>query len=503
MPSDVYQKTLYKRGFITSERDPAEAPAHWRRWSNARLSVAFDPDLDFQAEAINDTFLLIFGKLVLLDHQSVDQKDIALNLLQALMISEERFFSVLEGACGRFACIFSQNGQVKVLNDACGMRRIFYGHSHHTAIASHAELLARHLSCDKSESAAAFLSEAKPRTYNMSFLPGFATTYDKIKILCPNTYFNFEKCKIYQYYPSQKICPLSDEDIILGAGEVSQSLAKKLMSLSPLAVSLTAGLDSRFTLAASCQDIGNLQFFTYIRKGEKINIVDAAIASRLAADYHLQHKLYLFNYELTEADAAYADFQRFRRVASRSVEFEHFLPLAHAYMHTWPETRTHLRSNIGEMCRAQFRQRSFASLLSAGTILEQFSALYRYIVGCSSHSYVNEQFANYLDETHLEANLNGWDPTSLYRWEHLVGVWHGSLLLESDFSHDTVSIFNCRRLLALFAAGSLESQVSARLMRGTIESLAPELLKQPINPPLNQLTDAEVQHFGSEVFSSV
>ena len=78
-----------------------------------------------------------------------------------------------------------------------------------------------------------------------------------------------------------------------------------------------------------------------------------------------------------------------------------------------------------------------------------------------------------------------------------MAVWYGSLLLESDFAHETVSLYNCRELLSAFLSAPFESQISKQAMLDVIRKLWPSLLAEPINPNYSKIDPKELKRFSA------
>lgn len=488
-----YEALEFKLGYYASTRGEVPRVHHWTAWKYGDLAITHDPDLPFVARTENNHFVVILGRIVSLDLPSTAPDDVAAFLLEKLIRSEDEFHAAMDGCCGRFVCLFSTGDSVRVVGDATGMKMICYATDPYVAISSHAALLAEVLAKQESAKAIEFVAASGGNTYNMAFLPGHATMYDGVRLVVPNTSLSLKTGAIWRVFPREPLAALPfDRAADLASGYL-RDLANKFCAFAPLAISLTAGLDSRLTASAFMPPSDRVSFFTYVRRGERVNAVDAVIADRLSKANELPHGKVHFNYEISESDACYSDYQSFVEVARRNSRFEHFYPLAYAYLTNFPRGALHVRSNIGEIGRARYHTEPFGDITRAEVSeVEKLVRIYCRWTKADPHEFAYEEFRRYLEETDLQAGTHGFDWPALYYWEHLMPVWHGALLLESDMSHDTVCLFNCRRLLSTWLAMPFEQQVSRESMVACLRRLCSKMLDEPFNPPVAQLPQNEI-----------
>lgn len=492
-----YRHLLWKRGFFAScFVKPPTIHHHWRIWSFRSFSISYDPIQPFSTQKNKNEFFCLLGHLVSLNCEFTEHQKITNFLFYKLTQSLDYFLDEIDKCCGRFVCFYSFRGTVHVLNDATGMKSIFYNIFPFPAVASHSYILHNYLDKNLSKSCQEFIKNAKPNTFNMSFLPGHASIYDDIRILVPNTQLDLDTGKVYRYFPRKELRPLSSVSAVDIASHYFNDLIYKFNKVAPLAVSLTAGLDSRLTTAATRSIRDQLLYFTYIRKGEKINFIDAIIAERLSKRHNFKHEKLFFNYEIEKSKHKISDFSLYKKVVNKCVDFEHFTPLAYNYYKSYPENRLHVRSNIGEICRARYYKPNFEQITNKNySYLTKLVKIYNRWTSANDHLFSYNEFEHYITDTNLFNQAYGYDLPSLYYWEHLMPTWHASLLLESDTSHDTVCLYNCRSVLCTFLATPFEDQLSNKCMLDVIRKLWPELLDEPINPRIENFSSKEVTRF--------
>lgn len=491
-----YRELLFPLGFLASPNSIPLVKPGWRQVQLRGLNLSFDPKQPHSVIGDKRHFVVVLGPMVSLNHDTVDHHDLTLKLFEELAYSEQAFFDELDAISGRFVCFYCLDGKIRVLNDATGMKMVYYAVSPQWTAGSHAPLVAAYAGKKRSPHAETFLKEAGVATYNMSYLPGHATRFEDVRILGPNTFLEVGCEVVQRYFPREQLHSISHEHAVASASAMARDLMGKFARLAPLAVSLTAGLDSRLTTAASRHVHHGTRFFSYVRRGDKVNTVDAVVARRIACSLALDLDIMFFDHEISADDSQFDDFLYFKDVALSCLEFEHFLPLTYAYLKNWPDGRLHVRSNIGEICRARYHGDPFAKLARGGSLLDKYVAFYNRATKAADHPFIRAEITRYFAETGVPDQLHGYDVKALLYWELLMCAWHGTVVLESSFSHDTVSIYNCRKLLSTFVAAPFESQISKRCMLDVIGELWPALLDEPINPSLSEISDHEADRLG-------
>ena len=176
-------------------------------------------------------------------------------MLSALQKNDEQFFDLIDEYCGRHVVLFRHNGKFRILNDATGMRAVFYA-AQGGIVASHARLVEEVLggACAKND---------LPFFYRR--FPGITRRCRERGWLTPNTLYDFNQSKVVRFWPRKAIKVLSARkaaDIVLRCTtHALQAIARS----NSLSFSLTAGLDSRTTLAVGVYSGVRFDAYTYYR----------------------------------------------------------------------------------------------------------------------------------------------------------------------------------------------------------------------------------------------
>jgi hypothetical protein len=236
---------------------------------------------------------------------------------------------------------------------------------------------------------------------------------------------------------------------------------------------VTAGVDSRVSVAASRHVSAAVRYFTYRRRDLRDNDDDVATAASIAKSLRLPHAVLRIppTVEPPSLDAA------IREAAILS----HGRRNVAAYRAAFRPDTIHIRSNIGEVGRCHFR-RTWAGAgmpASPGDLTAQDLARLWAGDGDVPGPFV-DAFDEWMDATRFRA-VTSVDALDLFYWEHRMSCWHSNVVLESDFAFDTHVLFNCRWILERMLSVPLEDRCRATLFRQLVTDLWPELAAWPMN----------------------
>ena len=153
-----------------------------------------------------------------------------------------------------------------------------------------------------------------------NYLPGDLTCHRELRRIIPNTFVS-NTCgewTITRFYPYQGIATCKTEaeyqEVISEACWIMQNT----MALIPKkwarpAISLTGGIDSNTTFAASNGVYEKYETFSYISMYRES--VDAEVAAKISDRFHVPHKVYL----IPESNAELPDFSLYKAI----LEYDH------------------------------------------------------------------------------------------------------------------------------------------------------------------------------------
>lgn len=457
----------FPRGFLLADR-PVEAPPtfvpgpllenFWiHPWNN--IEIAGDRDL----------FVIILGHAV---PTRMDQgNDPAAALLSALADSEHSFFQSLAEYSGRHAIIFGQPGNVSVVNDATGMRSVFYAATGGVA-ASHALLVEQVLG-------GPIVRNDLPFRYGY---PGNRTPFERTRILTANTFYWMTANVVRRFWPLVSPAPKTVDEAATHLLEASTVALQSMARDRSVGLTLTAGLDSRAVLAVALN--AGLDFHTYTYGNDSASSVDRLVARDLADQFGLCHVPVEqriddphFNESLGES---HYSLHHAGWVASLARHFPSVDDLATI-------------GNLLEIGRINYGPARRAGVDAPDTAERMTTLHYRVISAkikerikkYGVNRYMEEAtaaFQGMIDDTGHAHTVGLLDPFDQFYWEHRMSTWQGVAMGERDYYAVPFVPFNARSVFESMVGVPSQDRHADKTAYRMIEMVDPELLHLPVNP---------------------
>ena len=267
-----------------------------------------------------------------------------------------------------------------------------------------------------------------------------------------------------RFYPTRDLPQLSADEIAERIAPMLSGQLIKLASSYRLAISLSGGVDTRLTLAASRAVSSSATYFTYFTK-QGILATDREVASELATSLALRHIEFQSSTPLTDEE---------RRLKSK---YETMLRKGNNNFAIAKHIKglLHIRSNTLEVGRV-FYLKNPANYSNHFTS-EKLSRLFRRDTKDEFQPY----FRSFMDKTAFKSqNFFNLHYTDIFYWEHRLPVSYGALYRDGRAYFETYMIYNCRLILEMMLSTSLENRTSAAVVFALIEKMWPETLEAPI-----------------------
>lgn len=474
------ERMPYCRGYCFLEKnisDSYQFPIYFNKYQLDERFLFFSDDLN-ETCVIKDNgnYFLICGLVIDTYAPYYDMEDIVNNIKNYVYISEKYFLEYLDTLSGRFILIYKYNNDIYFYHDACGMKSSFYFIKNKIIIASHYNLV-KEISKQSELSYIASIPTSMKHPFSYGY-PGRTTPTKDIFQLTPNTRINVSKLCIERYFPREEINTESNLDSI--SIFVKQNFLNQLeftlrKKMSPT-VSLTAGYDSRFTLAILKEKLRSLVFFTY--KSHEAHNVDMLLSEDIAKIFTLTHKTFC----ITENDRIAPSFEDFCKSISKNSFYIHNLIVAYKYYLSFNSRSIHIRSNLAEIGRLFYG--ISASNFSSFDMIKLWGGKNFSVDNAEEVSFA---FDDFYITTDFKSIYN-YNPNDLFYWEHRMGIWLSQVLIESDPAFDTLILFNNRAVLKKLLSISIDDRRKNTFFLRVINDFLPEMNNIPINPkkwPLN------------------
>ncbi|MGB9863411.1 MAG: hypothetical protein ACPLPQ_06350 [Candidatus Saccharicenans sp.] len=462
--NEFMAKYFRRRQFILGPRS-----VDYPHWQYLRLSngyyLAAHPDLPVHSLTSRGHELILLGYWVDPYEPELNNQDI-LNRLENSSTSVKSIINFIEHLTGRFVLIFRNKEYFFLLHDACGLRNLVYGKDSSGKVwcASQPKLLAEQFSSELDGEMLDFLNLSVFQKGQLDFyFPYQKTIYKNIYCLLSNHLLDLNSGDTRRFWPDRNKIPENKiEDVI---PQVARLLTGSLQAAARrlnLKIGLSAGLDSRITLAACKALTKHVTFFTHTPLNH--NFFDEEIPKRLANRLKL-------NYDYCEIIPINPEFKNILSLNNALCVLRRGT-IAFSFLQKFGPKATLVNSNLYEFSRMLFWIPDF---LVSGKTLAIMSSL--------DHPLARSMFKKWLDEATPSLLLSKIHPTVLFELEN-ISRWVAEAYLDFDFAHETFNPFNNRLLIRLV------NSVNPGLRRGNfnhfdyklIDYLWPEVLSEPINP---------------------
>jgi len=483
-----YDHLLYKRGYLFSQAEVEAPVSTWAKKTIGDYFISFDPENRFAFSQEGSNWVAFLGRAIDILHWSMDIHAIVRQCLDRLSYSEEKMLDCIDHLCGRFILIYHHGGRTKLMTDAFGTRSAFYSLEEPVLIASHCRIISSYMQSLDPRCIVAIKCGDKWQIDPSHGYPGNLTPFEGVYILTPNTLINIEERNIQRFYPRRELPVGKLSDVVEEVSLILKRQLELLRGSHDLVISLSAGLDTRTTLAAARDIAKDVLFFTYgdakyidstprelaspqMREWHRLTLeTDLIVATEMAQALELRH------IRLADAAACHEDFEGFNQILDCNTYHSHARRLAKAYLEQLPPNALHIRSNVSDIGKAFYRTKGFEELpLTAEKMAQAWKRM-------GDNELVAEAFQEFADLAQF-TNILNYDPYDMFYWEHRDGTWLTCVLLESDVAFDTFELFNCRILAEKVLSVPVDQRIKSAIHYGVIKCLWPLLLRWPINEP--------------------
>lgn len=369
--------------------------------------------------------------------------------------------------------LFAADGRESFLfHDALGLRQVFYTDPARTGelwAMSQPGIAAEALALAPDEQALDYIdTETYRRTHEYRW-PGTASTFAGLRHLPPNHWLDLATGASRRYWPSRPLDTFTLETAVERLLVLVPGLVRAAAARFDLALSLTAGVDSRLVLAAARDVIDRLRVVT-VRQGRLPDgHPDVEIPARLLARLGLPHDVIRATSSMTPEFSLYFKHNVYRA-------HDHYGHDAEAILQRYGRTRAVLTGSGAEVGRRPFRTK-----LPHADHVRLTPATLAWLEYGSTHPFLVRHFEEWLADAGRQEHVKLLD---LFEWEQDYGNWLAMTQLEFDVAwRDIVTPYNCRAVLATFLGTPERCRgPDALLWREFIGRAWPELLSEPINP---------------------
>ncbi len=475
-----WEQLLFRRQFILGPRF-AESFGTWKRLRvGPTQCLTVHPDLPTYLAQGGGKSVALLGYILDPDEPQASDADIVNGLLLHLGSREmpEDFVRLTYPFGGRWILI-ADNGQVPWLfNDPCGYRQVCYTHTttHGLWCASQPGLLAEMLGFAPDQEAMNFIRTFRKRQPQY-WWPVGSSPFKEVRHLLPNHYLDLKSGTEHRFWPVDDIHPRPLEEVAAESAHLLQRLIVSASHRFGLALSMTAGKDTRLLLAASKALRDMLYCYTLQYWDLNPGSPDVRVPSRLLPRLGLSHHVIRCP---SRVEREFAD------IYGRNVTTAHqaYEPIIQGMYHQIPQNMVSMMGIAMPVTSPYLRlrlQREEPEAEREGIGPRTLARVAR----IPSEDFALKALDGWLSEASRRF-VEGLDILSLLLWEDREGCWQAMIQLESDISHEVFVPYNCRLLLAnmLSVPEQYRKKPEFVLHWTMMRHLWPDVLSEPIDPPV-------------------
>jgi len=381
----------------------------------------------------------------------------------------ESFQDKIDEITGVFAIgwINKATGDIHFEADPSGMQSFYYGimPDGNFVLTSHPQI-ASDLYVLKMSDIAQKLIDYKwyPRVLG-PFMPGDICQYDQLKRVVPNIVYNLSNGKIMhsRFYPLKDLLLIKnsldyDKVIREGADILKNNMDLVVRKWIRPAISLTGGIDSQTTFAATTGNYDKIHTFSYLSSHEES--IDIVAARKTAQEFKVPYRLYEIptdseyfqDYELKSwifaHNSGYIAFHRPNEMRKRIFLVENF------------EFDCEVKSWVSETIRAcQYKR--YRKNKMPGLSPQLYRNLYKIFITDRALAHrIDDIFKDFINKYWCDKIPNGYDASDMYFWEIAWGGWGALNISEMMVYSDITVVYNNRKFLDLLLRVPLSKRIS-------------------------------------------
>lgn len=447
----------------------AEHLLDWRRISvTDRLKLTLHPALCCTQVRDGERELTLLGEL--LDPLTPEATNA--DILRTLLAHRSRT-GLLEASTrygGRWLLIAAYGDETFLFHDALGLRQAFYTDPTNTRelwVMSQPGVALGMLPLTPDAQALAYADTQTFRCTHEYRWPAAASPFKELKHLLPNHWLDLATGRCRRYWPSAPLEPSSVDAAVERLMVLLPGLVRAAVMRYDVALSLTAGIDSRMVLAAARGVIDRIRIMSLRQGRQPDHHPDIEIPARLLGRLGLTHDVVRAQASMSPEFAL-----QFKRNVHQA--HDHYGHDAEALLRHYGRNYVAYTGSGAEVARCSFHDKM--PYTARTRLAPETLAWLEY---GSTHPFLVAQFAEWqrgAEQPHIPL-------LDLFEWEQ-DSTWLAMVQLEFDVAwRDIFTPYNCRAVLStLLSVPERYRSGDSHLCRTFIERTWPALLKEPINP---------------------
>ena len=380
-------------------------------------------------------------------------------------------FSFIDRLGGRFVLILKNRKGNIILNDPCALRSVF---CHKTDdcfyIASQPNIIKVHTPLRLKQAYVDFISPQFVLENKEYWLPGSACMFENVKRLLPNHYLDLKRFDFIRFWPTRPLAKTVLKEAKIKAFDCLRKSMKAVVNRYSLAISLTAGYDTRLILSAVKQHAKNHQYYSLIYDDVSENNADNIISEKIAKAYSLPYQKINC---ITNRDNALIEDHLNKYYLARVFLGEALAGLKNNF----PKDLMAVKGDCPGISKNFYKSKKSNEEINLNDILSQE-------IQWHDATFLKDELSNWFKEVKKVSETYQYRILDLFYWEQRMPGWLAHGLLEWDEAMEVYSPFNQRAYHESILGIDKKHRTypDFNLIKSMIGDHWPELLQWPLNP---------------------
>lgn len=464
------QKHLFEKGFLITDADIENLDVfpfygNWKKRKIGNYNFFMYNSVELFTYEFGDKIMFMIGHAYNPFTLEYDERVILSTISEKYNSSE--YFDLIDELTGIFILGVVCNDCIELLLDASGQQYACYGVINAKKyISSHMRLIGEICQLKDDLYVEKLVSYKWYHLMMGNYLPGDLTCYAELKRVIPNTYLRYENdgFSIYRFYPNKDINMCSNEKEYEDVIRTASKILKNSMSLIPkkwkrCAISLTGGIDSNTTFAATVDNYDKYETFSYVSMYREL--VDAEKAKEISDYFDVPHKIYT----VSDSNEDFENFAIYKAVfeynqggigKSKDSDVRKKITLINENV-----CDVEVKSWISETIRAYAYKYFGRSKFPKNMTPRDYTSLYKIFTFNRKLVWeTDKHFEQYIFKTKLKEKLYNYDESDFFVWEMMHGGKCGLNIGVMKSCFDITIPYNNRKLIDLLLRVPLERRIS-------------------------------------------
>jgi len=312
--------------------------------------------------------------------------------------------------------------------------------------------------------------------------PARATAFRGLTHLQSNYFLDLDAGVSHRFWPCAPIGTMSTEDAEVFITQRMTNILRAAAMRYPLAIGLTAGIDSRVLMALAKDISGEIDFVTIRQRKMSDDHPDITIPAELCKKYGLNHVIIKAKASMS------ADFAKlFKDNVFMATDI--YGPDAEAIINRLQRKKVVITGATAEIVQCVYLNLFPASRYNGPIEAAEIAEVVKY----SNSPFYIKHFQAWLDGAVNRYDIKLLD---LFDWEQSHSNWQPMTQMQFDIAwKEIITPYNCRDVLQAFLSVDMRDRMkpSVLLQKNIISRAWPELLDQPLNPHKHTILDSKTK----------